>query len=395
MIYLDHHATTPVDPRVLEAMLPTFRDVFGNAASRGHAFGHRAKALVDEARAQVAALVGRRPSEVVFTSGATESDNLALKGVLRYRKQTDERDHLVVQVTEHKAVLDAATRLEREGVRVTRLRVDGEGRVDLAALREAIGPRTALVSLMSMNNEVGTVQPLAEVAELAHAAGAWLHCDAAQGAGYVPLEAADLISLNAHKIYGPKGVGALVVRGDGPRVRLIADIDGGGHERGMRSGTLNVSGIVGLGAACALMQAHGAEEAARLRGLAARLWAGLEAIGEVHLNGPPIGPGRHPGNVNAAFDFVDGEGLQLALAKHLAVSSGAACTSASIEPSYVLRAMGISVERASQSIRYGLGRSTTEEEIDRAIEVTRETVESLRAKNPLWRAHLAGETVDW
>ncbi len=398
MIYLDHHATTPVDPRVLEIMLPYFSEVFGNAASRGHAFGHRASEAVATGRAQIAALVNGRASEIVITSGATESDNLALKGVLHHRRSSG-RDHLVVQATEHKAVLDSATRLEREGIRVTRLPVDGEGRVDPAALEAVVDERTALVSVMLTNNEVGTVQPIETLGAIAHRVGAWMHCDAAQGLGYVPFDVralpVDLVSLNAHKIYGPKGVGALWVRGDEPRVRLIAEMDGGGHERGHRSGTLNVPGIVGFGAAAELQRTEGPAESSRLQVLRARLWKSLQSLPEVQRNGPALDAGRHPGNLNVAFGFVEGEGLQLQLAKELAVSSGAACTSASIEPSYVLRAMGMDAERASQSIRFGLGRSTTEAEIDRAAEVTIEVVNRLRAQSPLWRAHQAGDSVDW
>jgi len=396
VIYLDHHATTPVDARVLEAMLPWFRERFGNAASRSHAYGHRAADAVDRARAQVASLIGGRPEEIVWTSGATESDNLALKGVL----EASDRPRLITQKTEHKAVLDSAKRLAREGAEVVFLDVDGDGRIAVGDLRDALDERTALVSLMLANNEVGATQPLAEAAAAAHEVGAWLHVDASQGLGYLPFDVdavgADLVSLTAHKIYGPKGVGALFVRRRDRRVRVASLIDGGGHERGMRSGTLNVPGIVGFGAAAALQQREGPEEAERLRDLARRLWSGVDAaLEEVHLNGPPLGEPRHPGNVNISFGFVDGEGLLLALAEELAVSSGSACSSASVEPSFVLRAMGVDPNLASSSIRYGLGRETTAAEVDRAVAHTVECVTKLRADSPLWEMHQRGETLDW
>ena len=398
MIYLDHHATTPVDARVLEAMLPFFREQFGNAASRSHAFGHRAKEAVDAARGEIASLVGGRAAEIVITSGATESDNLAIKGVAHFRRE-DGRDRIITQRTEHKAVLDSATRLKRRGFDVVLLDVDAHGRIDLDALRDALNDRTALVSVMLTNNEVGTAQDLRAIGEAARAVGAWVHCDAAQGLGYVPLDVrtdpVDLISYTAHKIYGPKGCGALWVRRDEPRVRLIAELDGGGHERGMRSGTLNVPGIVGFGAACALQRALGADEAEQLGRLRARLWEALRTLPEIRLNGAPLDQPRHPGNLNVAFGYVDGEGLLLELAKTVAVSSGSACTSASVEPSYVLNAMGVDPDWATASIRFGLGRDTTADEIDIVAEATVEAVTKLRASSPLWKAHQAGETIDW
>ncbi|HJL23407.1 MAG TPA: aminotransferase class V-fold PLP-dependent enzyme, partial [Polyangiaceae bacterium LLY-WYZ-15_(1-7)] len=398
-IYMDHHATTPVDPRVFEAMRPTLEGpLFGNAASRSHVYGHRAREAVEAARAEVAALLGARAGEIVFTSGATESDNLALKGVLHHRREAEGRDHLIVARTEHKAVLDAATRLETFGFRVTRLPVDGEGRMDPEALAEHLDEKTALVSAMLANNEVGALNDLERIGALCRDVGAWLHCDAAQGLGYVPLDVTrtpvDLVSLTAHKLYGPKGVGALWVRRkDGPRVRLVAEMDGGGHEKGMRSGTLNVPGIVGFGAAAAIQKEEGPAEAERLAALRARLWEGLAAIEEVHLNGPPLDAPRHPGNLNVSFGFVEGEGLLLRLAKTVAVSSGSACSSAGVEPSFVLRAMGVDPDLASASIRYGLGRGNTEADVDAALEATREAVGALREGSALWRAHLRGETV--
>lgn len=398
MIYLDHHATTPVDARVLDAMLPSFREQFGNAASRSHAFGHRAKEAVDHARSEIASLVGGRAAEIVITSGATESDNLALKGVAHFRRE-DGRDRIITQRTEHKAVLDSATRLKKAGFDVVFLDVDAHGQLDLDALRSALNDRTALVSVMLTNNEVGTAHDLRAIGEAARKVGAWVHCDAAQGLGYVPLDVrndpVDLISYTAHKIYGPKGCGALWVRRDDPRVRLIAEMDGGGHERGMRSGTLNVPGIVGFGAACALQKQEGPSEAEQLRKLRARLWSKLQTLPEVRLNGAPLEAPRHPGNLNVAFGYVDGEGLLLALAETVAVSSGSACTSASVEPSYVLDAMGVERDWATASIRYGLGRETTEEEIDTVAEATIAAVTKLRESSPLWKAHQRGETIDW
>ncbi|MEM9068482.1 MAG: aminotransferase class V-fold PLP-dependent enzyme [Myxococcota bacterium] len=398
MIYLDHHSTTPVDPRVLDAMLPFLRDQFGNAASRSHAFGHRAKEAVDTARAQVAALVGGRASEVVFTSGATESDNLAIKGVAHARKD-EGRLRVVTLQTEHKAVLDSVTRLAREGFEKVVLPVGADGRVDLEVLRDAVNEQTALVSVMLTNNEVGAVQDLAAIGEIARSKGAWLHCDAAQGLGYIPLDVqsmpVDLVTLTGHKIYAPKGVGALWVRKNDPRVRVVAELDGGGHERGMRSGTLAVPGIVALGAACEIQKREGPGEGERLRALASTLWERLSVLDEIRLNGPALGPHRHPGNLNVAFGFVEGEGLLLALAKTMAVSSGAACTSASIEPSYVLRALGLDPEWAAGSIRFGLGRGTTEAQIEEVAAAVVATVRALRAQSPLWAAHQRGERVDW
>lgn len=394
IIYLDHHATTPVDPAVIEAMLPWFREKPGNAASKSHAYGHEAGDAVEAARTQVADLLGANPREIVFTSGSTESDNLAIKGAFA---AAEDRNHVITQRTEHKAVLDSVSRLERGGARVTLLDVDRQGRIELQALEKALCDDTALVSLMLTNNEVGTVHDIAGAASLARAAGARMHCDASQGLGYIPLDVTeagvDLLSLTAHKFYGPKGVGALYVRRR-PRVNVIAEMDGGGHEFGMRSGTLAVPGIVALGAAADLMRRQGPTEAARLRRLRLRLYNAIaQGLEGVHLNGPALDEGRHPGNLNVSFEHVEGEGLLLALTGVVAVSSGSACSSAGTEPSFVLRAMGISRDLASASIRYGLGRDTTETEVDRVAEHTIKVVKRLRRANPEWR--LRGESIDW
>ncbi len=398
MIYMDHHSTTPVDPRVLDALLPYLREHFGNAASRSHAFGQRAREAVEAARAQVAQLIGGRPSEIVFTSGATESDNLALKGVAHARRD-EGRLKIVTVATEHKAVLDSATRLTREGFEKVLLPVASDGRVDLEAAREAIDERTALVSVMLCNNEIGVSQDLVTIGEMARSVGAWMHCDAAQGLGYVPLDVRtmpiDLVTLTGHKIYAPKGVGALWVRRSSPRVRVVAEIDGGGHERGMRSGTLAVPGIVALGTACAIQADEGANEAQRLRSLRNRLWERLSEMDDVRLNGPALTGPRHPGNLNVSFGFVDGESLLLALSSVVAVSSGAACASASLEPSYVLRAIGLDADAAASSLRFGLGRNTTPEEVDIVGEAVSEAVRKIRSGSPLWRARQRGEPVDW
>jgi len=378
-IYMDHHATTPVAPEVFEAMRPFFLEQFGNAASRSHAFGWAAEGAVETARAEVAQLIGCRPIEVVFTSGATESDNLALKGVAyAYR---DKGTHLVTSAVEHHAVLDTCKRLEKEGFQVTYLPVDRYGMVDPGDVAKAVTPKTTLVSVMLASNEVGTIQALAEIGRLCKAKGILLHSDAVQGVGKIPVKVddlgVDLLSLTAHKMYGPKGVGALYVRMGNPRVRLVPQMDGGGHEKGRRSGTLNVPGIVGLGKACELSGRVMASEAARLIALRERLRAGLFVrLDHIHLNGHPTQ--RLPGNLNVSFDFVDGEALLLSL-KEIAVSSGSACTSASMQASHVLRAMGIGDELAHTSIRFGLGRGNTEEEVDYACDRVVEEVTRLRA----------------
>jgi len=384
-VYLDNHATTPTDPRVLEAMLPYFGEKFGNAASRSHAFGWEAEAAVDEAREQVAQIIqAASPREIVFTSGATESDNLAIKGVAE--AYGDKGNHIVTCSTEHRAVLDSCKALERRGFRVTYLGVDRYGTVRLDQLREAVTDKTVLISVMAANNEIGTVQPIREIGQLAKEKGVVYHCDATQGVGKIPMSVEemgiDLLSLSGHKIYGPKGVGALYVRSKRPKVRVSPIIDGGGHERGMRSGTLNVPGIVGLGKACQIAMHELTREAARLTELRARLKDGIFGqLDEVYLNGHPTE--RLPGNLNLSFAHVEGESLMMAL-KEIAVSSGSACTSAALEPSYVLRALGIPEELAHTSIRFGLGRFNTEEEVDYAIRRVVEEVTRLRALSPLY-----------
>jgi cysteine desulfurase len=386
-IYLDSHATTPVDPRVLEVMLPFFTEHFGNAASRNHPFGWKANKAVAQAREQVGSLIGARFRDIVFTSGATESNNLAIKGVAA--RAPAGRRHIVTISTEHRAVLDPCRALERDGVRVTYLGVDRKGQIDLDQLRDAVAADTLLVSAMSANNEIGVLHPLLEIAEIAHAQGALFHCDAVQSAGLVPLNVkdigVDLVSLSAHKMYGPKGVGALYItsvvsgfsRTPGKRaVDLEALIDGGGHERGYRSGTLNVPAIVGFGQAAELCRAEAHADAARLWGLRDRLWAALSTIDGVHLNGP-MEP-RLPNNLNVRVADLHGESLFKAIASDVAVSSGAACATASAEPSHVLRAMGLTDEQARASIRFGLGRFNTEQEIDAAAAIVVEAAQSLR-----------------
>ncbi len=391
-IYLDDNATTRTDPRVLQAMLPYFGETFGNAASRSHPFGWEAEAAVDKARAQIARVIGADPQEIVFTSGATESDNLAIKGVAE--AYAAKGDHLVTLVTEHKAVLDSCKHLEKQGRRVTYLPVQEDGLLDLQQLRDAIGDRTVLVSVMAANNEIGVLQPVAEIGRICRERGVLFHTDAAQAFGKAPLDVdamnIDLMSLTAHKIYGPKGVGALYVRRRGPRVRLAAQMDGGGHERGFRSGTLNVPGIVALGEAAQICQESMASEAERLLHLREKLRRGImDGAGGVHLNGHPTR--RLPNNLNLSFDHVEGDALLTGL-KDIALSSGAACTSASLEPSYVLKALGLSDELAYSSLRFGLGRFTTEEEIDYVIVRVSAEVDRLRQMGP--RYALAKEGAD-
>jgi cysteine desulfurase len=377
-VYLDHHATTPLDPRVLAAMLPYFTDKFGNAASRNHQFGWEAEQAVDESRKQIAGLIGAGPQEIVFTSGATESNNLAIKGVVE--SYAGQGGHMVTCVIEHKAVLDTCRSLERRGCRVTWLPVGRDGRVDPAAVETAIGERTVLVSIMYANNEVGTIQPVAEIGAICRRRGVLFHSDAAQAVGKVPVNVdadhIDLLSISAHKMYGPKGAGALYVRRRNPRVQLTAQLDGGGHERGMRSGTLNVPGIVGLGEACAICRREMLEESDRLRRLRDRLRAKLEAgLDEVQVNGSDAH--RLPHNLNMSFAHVEAESLMMGM-RDVAVSSGSACTSATMEPSYVLKAMGLDDQAAHSAIRFGLGRFNTEEEVDFAAERAIEVVQKLR-----------------
>jgi cysteine desulfurase len=398
-IYMDYHATTPVDRRVIDEMLPFFTDVFGNAASRNHVFGWRAEEAVEHARERVAALVGAEsPKEIVFTSGATESNNLAIKGAANFYR--DKGNHIITTVIEHKAVLDTCKRLEKEGFQVTYLPVDAHGRVSAEAVEQAITDRTILVSVMLANNEVGTVQPIEEIGKITRARGVLFHSDGVQAVGKIPFDVVkanvDLLSITAHKMYGPKGVGALYVRRSRPRVRLVAQMDGGGHERGNRSGTLNVPGIVGLGKAAEIMRQEGLAEGERLLALRERLWKKLNAaIDDIHLNGHP--ELRLPGNLNVAFAYVEGEAMMMAI-KDVAVSSGSACTSASLEPSYVLRSMGVGEEMAHSSIRFGLGRFTTEEEVDFVADLVIEKVNKLRAMSPLYEMVKEGidlKTIEW
>jgi cysteine desulfurase len=381
-IYMDYHATTPVDPAVLERMLPFFTERFGNAASRQYRFGWDALEAVDAARAAVAALIGADAKEIVFTSGATEANNLALKGLAEVSAPS--RDHFVTVASEHKSVLDTCKTLARRGCRVTVLPVNADGSVDLAMLRREVTDRTAAVSVMAANNEIGVLAPLKEIAAIAHENGALLHTDAVQAAGKVPFDVqadgVDLASLTAHKLYGPKGVGALYVRRKNPRVSLAPQLDGGGHERGMRSGTLNVAGIVGFGEAASVASAVMDEESRRLLSLRKRLHDGLERrVGDLVVNGGV--EDRLPGNLNVSFPGVDGEALLVSLCEDIAISSGAACTAA--EPSHVLTAIGRPTELALASLRFGLGRWTTEEEVDEVVARVGEVVTRLRAMSPV------------
>jgi len=391
-IYMDNHATTPVDPRVLEAMLPFFGEKFGNAASRNHSFGWSAEEAVENARAQIARLVNANPKEIIFTSGATESNNLAIKGVAEmYREKGN---HIITQVIEHKAVLDTCKRLEKYGFEVTYLPVEKDGRINLDDLRRAITPKTILISIMYANNEIGVINPIAEIGKIAKEKGVFFHVDGVQAAGKVPVDVQkdniDLLSLSGHKIYGPKGVGALYVRRRNPRVQVSAIIDGGGHERGMRSGTLNVPGIVGMGKACEVCQNEMAEEGERLHRLRERLKDGIFAkLDEVYINGSMIH--RLPHNLNVSFAFVEGESLLMGI-NDVAVSSGSACTSATLEPSYVLKALGVGEDLAHTSIRFGLGRFNTQEEVDYVTDRVVETVNRLRELSPLYE--MAKEGID-
>ncbi len=391
-IYMDNHATTPVDPRVLESMLPFFREEFGNAASRSHVFGWSAEKAVEEAREKVAALIGAQGKEIVWTSGATESDNLAIKGAADFYR--DKGNHIITANTEHKAVLDTCKRLEKSGFEVTYLPVERDGRVSPQAVGAALTDKTIVVSIMLANNEIGTLNPVDEIGRMVKARGAVFHIDAVQGVGKVPFDVnashADLVSLSAHKMYGPKGVGALYVRRK-PRVRITPIIDGGGHERGMRSGTLNVPGIVGFGRAAEICGQELAGESVRLLAMRERLRKGIEArVSHTVINGSL--EHRLPGSLNMSFEYVEGEALMMAL-KDVAVSSGSACTSASLEPSYVLRAMGVPEELAHTSIRFGLGRFNTEEEVDYVIDLVARKVAALREMSPLWEMAQSGVDV--
>ena len=397
-VYLDNHATTPMDPEVLKAMLPYFTDVFGNASSRNHEYGWTAEAAVEKARAQVAALIGATDKEVIFTSGATESNNLALIGAAEMYK--DKGKHIITTPIEHKAVLDTCHYLESKGYQITFLPVDSTGRVNPEDVRKAITDQTIVVSVMMANNEIGTINPIAEIGAICKEKGVLFHTDAVQGAGKVDIDVQkmgiDLLSITAHKIYGPKGIGALYVRRKAPRVRLAPLIHGGGHERGMRSGTLNVPGIVGFGKAAELARVNRVSEVERIKKLRDRLWHGLQAeLDELHLNGHPTE--RLAGNLNVSFAYVEGESLMMGM-KEIAVSSGSACTSASLEPSYVLKAIGVGEELAHSSIRFGLGRFTTEEEVDFALRKTVQTVKKLRDLSPLYEMVKEGidlKSVQW
>ncbi len=390
-IYLDYQATTPTDPRVVEKMLPYFTEKFGNPHSRNHEYGWEAEEAVEIARAQVASIIGADPREVIFTSGATESNNIAIKGVMRFHK--DRRNHMITVMTEHKCVLESARHLEMEGVEATYLPVRQNGLIDLEALRNAITNKTALVSIMAVNNEIGVIQPLKEIGALCREKGAYFHTDAAQATGKIAIDVnamnIDLLSASGHKIYGPKGIGALYVRRK-PRVRLEALIHGGGQERGFRSGTLPTPLCVGLGEACAIAEKEMSAEAERLRYLRDRLLKGIkDGLPDVYVNGDL--ENRIPGNLNISFAYVEGEGLMMGI-KSLSVSSGSACTSASLEPSYVLRALGVEEELAHTSIRFGFGRFTTEQDIDYAIEQVVTAVRRLRELSPLWE--MAQEGID-
>ncbi|KEQ28052.1 IscS subfamily cysteine desulfurase [Pedobacter antarcticus] len=396
-IYLDNNATTPLDPRVLEAMLPYLTSKFGNAASRNHAFGWVAEEGVDYAREQAAKLIGCTEKEIIFTSGATEADNLGIKGV--FEMYSEKGNHIITATTEHKAVLDTCKHLEKAGARVTYLNVKEDGLIDLAELEAAMTEQTILVTIMYGNNEIGVVQPIKEISAIAHKYGALFMTDATQAVGKIPVDVnadgIDLLAFSAHKMYGPKGVGALYVRRKNPRVKVTAQMDGGGHERGMRSGTLNVPGIVGLGKACELCRLEMDEEAKRLSGLRDKLEGALSQMEESYVNGNT--QHRLPHVANISFKYVEGEGLMMAM-KDLAVSSGSACTSASLEPSYVLKSLGLSDDLAHSSIRFGLGRFTTEEEIDYAIENTRKAVDHLRNLSPLWEMFKEGidlSKIEW
>jgi cysteine desulfurase len=391
-IYMDYHATTPMDPRVFEAMKPYFLETFGNAASRNHSFGWEAEEAVEKSRKQIASLIGATAKEIVFTSGATESNNLALKGVAEM--YAEKGNHIITAATEHKAILDTCKRLEKHGVRVTYLPVQQNGLVDLDQLQAAITDKTILISIMYANNEIGVIQPIAELGKIAKARGVLLHTDATQAVGKVPVNVikdnVDLMSMSGHKMYGPKGVGALYVRRKSPRVQITAQMDGGGHERGMRSGTLNVPGIVGLGEACALCQADMAEESKRMAFLRDKLKDKLQSeLDETYINGTL--EHRLPNNLNISFAYVEGESLLMGI-NDIAVSSGSACTSATLEPSYVLKALGAGDDLAHSSIRFGLGRFNTEEEVDYVARKVIDVVKKLRELSPLYE--MAKEGID-
>ncbi len=397
-VYLDHNATTPCDPRVVETMIPYFTQSFGNAASRNHPFGWQAEEAVDYAREQVAKLIGADPKEIIFTSGATESDNLAIKGV--FEMYATKGNHIITCTTEHKAVLDTCKHLEKEGAEITYLQVDADGMIDLKELEAAMRPTTILVAIMYANNEIGTVHPVKEISAIAKKHGALFFTDATQAVGKIPVDVnkdgIDLLAMTAHKMYGPKGIGALYVRRRSPRVKVTAQMDGGGHERGMRSGTLNVPGIVGFGKACELGREEMEKDAARLSKMRDRLERELLKLEEAYVNGSR--ESRLPHVTNISFKYVEGEGLLMGFNKNIALSSGSACTSASLEPSYVLKALGLGDDLAHSSLRFGLGRFTTDEQIDYTIEQVSNTVTRLREMSPLWEMFKEGvdmSKIEW
>ena len=393
-IYLDHNATTPMDPRVLEAMLPYFVENFGNAASRNHSFGWQAEEAVDYAREQIAQLIGADPKEIIFTSGATEGNNLGIKGV--YEMYASKGNHIITCTTEHKAVLDTCKHLEKLGAEVTYLEVQPDGLIDLKQLEAAMKPTTILVAIMYANNEIGVIQPVKEIGAIAKKHGALFFTDAVQSVGKIPVDVIadgiDIMAFTAHKMYGPKGVGALYVRRKNPRVKVTAQVDGGGHERGMRSGTLNVPGIVGFGKACELARLEMASDTERISKLRDKLENALKVIDETYVNGNPAH--RLPHVSNISFKYVEGEGLMMGFNKDIALSSGSACTSASLEPSYVLKALGLGDDLAHSSLRFGLGRYTTEEQIDFTIKAVTDTVLKLREMSPLWEMFKEGIDID-
>ncbi len=396
-IYLDNNATTQMDPRVFEAMKPYFLEIYGNAASKSHPFGWAAEEAVDYARGQVASLIGASEKEIIFTSGATESNNLAIKGV--FEMYASKGNHIITLSTEHKAVLDACKHLEKLGAEVTYLSVGYDGMIDPAVIEAAIKPNTILVTVMYGNNELGVVQKITEIGAICKKHGVLFHSDATQAVGKIPVDVLadhiDLMSFTAHKMYGPKGVGALYVRRKNPRVKVTAQMDGGGHERGMRSGTLNVTGIVGFGKACEIAKTDMAEESIRLSGMRDRLERELLTLEESYLNGNK--EYRLPHTTNISFKYVEGEGLMMGV-KDVAVSSGSACTSASLEPSYVLKSLGLDDELAHSSLRFGLGRFTTEAEIDYTINLVKEAVTKLREMSPLWEMFKEGidlKSIQW
>ncbi len=397
-IYLDHNSTTPCDPRVVETMLPYFTEKFGNAASRSHPFGWETEEAVDYAREQVAALIGADPKEIIFTSGATEADNLAIKGV--FDMYAAKGNHIITANTEHKAVLDTCKHVEKMGGSVTYLNVKTDGLIDLAELEAAITPKTILIAIMYANNEVGVIQPVKEISAIAKKHGVLFFSDAVQAVGKIPVDVnkdgIDLMAFTAHKMYGPKGVGALYVRRKNPRVKVTAQMDGGGHERGMRSGTLNVAGIVGFGKACEIAKNEMAADAERLSKLRDKLENALLKLEEAYVNGST--EHRLPHVANISFKYVEGEGLMMGFNKNIAVSSGSACTSASLEPSYVLKALGLGDDLAHSSLRFGLGKYTTEEQIDYTIEQVSNTVLKLREMSPLWEMFKEGidmNSIEW